>query len=191
MTRTLLNLSLPFALVAMGLFPGVYKAFADEHLVVAADVVDRETLKNFVLGARSRLESVQDEGELDAVLTDFRTSEEWKQGSIYIFITGYDGTSFFHGAIPEREGTNNIDQEDSNGVKITQENIAAAKAGGGFVEYLWDNPAIEGADESPKVSYVAPIEILGATYYIGAGLYLKPEETNVAPSSWGRLKGRV
>ena len=144
MTRTLLNLSLSFALVAMGLFPGVYKAFADEHLVVAADVVDRETLKNFVLGARSRLESVQDEGELDAILESFRTDEEWKQGSIYIFITGYDGTSFFHGAIPEREGVNVIDQEDSNGVKVVQQNIAAAQAGGGFTRKRYRPSGVAG-----------------------------------------------
>ena len=33
--------------------------------------------------------------------------------------------------------------------------VAAARAGGGFVEYLRDNPAIEGPDESPKISYAA------------------------------------
>ena len=74
---------------------------------------------------------------------------------------------------------------------VVQELIAAAKSGGGFVEYLWDNPAIEGTDESPKVSYAAPVEILGGDYYIGAGLYPSPEGTNVAPSSWGRLKERI
>ena len=99
-------------------------------------------------------------------------------GRFISFITDFEGTSFFHATIPSREGTNNIDQEDSNGVKITQQNIAAAQAGGGFVEYLWDNPAIEGEDESPKVSYVAHIEIEGTSYYIGAGLYLTAEQTS-------------
>ena len=174
-----------FVLVALGLFAGIEKAAA-----AAGDVVDRETLKNFVLEAKSLLESAQDAEERAAILEAFRT-EEWKQGPIYLFITRYDGTSFFHGAQPEREGSNNIDQEDSNGVKVTQENIAAARAGGGFVEYLWDNPAIEGADESPKVSYVTPIEIEGASYYLGAGLYIEPAQTNVAPISWGRLKARL
>ena len=174
-----------FVLIALGLLGGAEKAAA-----AARDVVDRETLKNFVLEAKGLLESAQDEEERDAILESFRT-DEWQHGPIYIFITDYNGTSLFHGAIPEREGTNNIDLEDSNGVKITQQNIAAAQAGGSFVEYLWDNPAIEGEDESPKVSYVAPIEIAGASYYIGAGLYIDPAPTSVAPISWGRLKARL
>ena len=66
------------------------------------------------------------EEELQAVLADLRT-EGWREGSIYIFITGYDGTSFFHGANPAREGTNNYDQADANGVKIIQELIKAAR----------------------------------------------------------------
>ena len=92
---------------------------------------------------------------------------------------------------PTRSRRGHIDSEDSNGVKIVQQNIAAAQAGGGFTEYLFDNPAIEGEDESTKVSYVAPIEIEGASYYIGAGLYLTEDQTNVAPISWGSLKGQV
>ncbi len=174
-----------FVLVALGLLAGVEKAAA-----AARDVVDRETLKMFVLEAKSVLESAQDAEERAAILESFRT-EEWRQGPIYLFISGYDGTSFFHGAQPEREGTNNIDYEDSNGVNIARQNIATAQAGGGFSEYLLDNPAIEGEDESPKVSYVAPIEIEGTSYYIGAGLYIAPEPTSVSPISWGRLKARL
>ena len=149
-------------------------------------MVDRDTLKDFVLGAKDLLDATGSDEELQAVLADLRT-ERWREGAIYIFITGYDGTSFFHGANPAREGTNNYEQEDANGVKIIQELIKAAQAGGGFVDYLFDNPAIEGADESPKVSYAAPIEIQGASYYIGAGLYLA-DGTHVAPASWGVLK---
>ena len=187
MTRASLTLSLALALAAGGLCPGAHQALADGHLLAAADVVDRDTLKDFVLGARSLLDATGTDEELQAVLADLRT-DRWREGSIYIFITGYDGTSFFHGANPAREGTNNYEQEDANGVKIIQELIAAAQAGGGFVDYLFDNPAIEGADESPKVSYAVPIEIQGASYYIGAGLYPADEGTNVAPASWGALK---
>ena len=152
---------LSFVLVALGLLGGVEKAAA-----AARDVVDRETLKDFVLEARSLLDSAQGEAERTAILESFRTDEEWRHGPIYIFITSYDGTGFFHSTKPEREGINNIDEEDGNGVKVIQQNIAAAQAGGGFTEYLWDNPAIEGEDESLKVSYVAPIEIDGASYLL-------------------------
>ncbi len=176
---------LSFVLIAIGLLGGAEKAAA-----AARDVVDRQTLKNFVLEAKSLLEAAQDEAARTAVLESFRTDEGWRYGPIYIFITDLEGTSFFHATIPAREGVNNIDQEDRHGVKIVQQNIAAAQAGGGFTEYLWDNPAIAGEDESPKVSYVAPIEIDGMSYYIGAGLYLTAEQTNVAPISWGSLKGQ-
>ena len=177
---------LSFVLVAIGLLGGAEKAAA-----AARDVVDRETLKNFVLEAKSLLESAQDEAARAAILETFRTDEKWRHGPIYIFITDFEGTGFFHATQPEREGVNNIDSEDSNGVKIVQQNIAAAQAGGGFTEYLFDNPAIEGEDESTKVSYVAPVEIEGASYYIGAGLYIDSAQTNVAPISWGSLKGQV
>ena len=177
---------LSFVLVAIGLLGGAEKAAA-----AARDVVDRETLKNFVLEAKSLLESAQDEAARTTILEFFRSDEEWRHGPIYIFIVDLDGTNFFHATIPSREGVNNINQEDSNGVKIVQQAIAVVQAGGGFVEYLWDNPAIEGEDESPKVSYVTPIEIDGTSYYIGAGLYPTAEQTNVMPISWGSLKGQV
>ena len=189
MTRASRTLSLALALAAGHLSTGPHPALAQDDLLAAADVVDRDTLKEFVLGAKGLLDATGTDEELQAVLADLRT-ERWREGSIYIFITRFDGTSFFHGANPAREGTNNYEQEDANGVKIVQELIAAAEAGGGWVHYLFDNPAVEGPDESPKVSYAAPIEIQGNSYYIGAGLYLDPEQTNVAPASWGALKER-
>ena len=46
------------------------------------------------------------EEELQAVLADLRT-DRWREGSIYIFITGYDGTSYYIGAglYPSEGGT--------------------------------------------------------------------------------------
>ena len=189
MTRASRPLSLALALAVAHLSTAPHAALAQDDLLAAADVVDRDTLKEFVLGAKGLLDATSTDEELQAVLADLRT-ERWREGAIYIFITSFDGTSFFHGANPAREGTNNYEQEDANGVKIVQELIKAAEAGGGWVHYLFDNPAVEGPDESPKVSYAAPIEIQGNSYYIGAGLYLDPEQTNVAPASWGALKMR-
>ena len=41
----------------------------------------------------------------------------------------------FHGADSSFEDKNVIDLEDDNGVKIVQEILAAAAAGGDFIEY--------------------------------------------------------
>ena len=54
---------LSFVLIAIGLLGGAEKAAA-----AASDVVDRETLKNFVLEAKSLLESAQDEAARTAIL---------------------------------------------------------------------------------------------------------------------------
>ena len=89
---------LSFVLVAIGLLGGVEKTDA-----AARDVVDRETLKNFVLEAKSLLESAQDEAKRTAILESFRTDEEWRHGPIYIFIVDFEGTNFFHATIPSRE----------------------------------------------------------------------------------------
>ena len=66
---------LSFVLVAIGLLGGVEQAAA-----AARDVVDRETLKNFVLEAKSLLESAQDEAARAAILETFRTDEGWRHG---------------------------------------------------------------------------------------------------------------
>lgn len=177
---------LPLALIVAGFLGTAERAIA----VDAADVADRETLKDFVLEALSLLESAQDEAEQTSVLDAFRHDARWRHGPIYIFIVDLEGTNFFHPVRPERQGVNNIDQEDANGLKFVRQAIDIARAGGGFSEYFWDNPAIEGEDESLKVAYIAPIEIDGVGYFIGAGFH-PIAETGIEATSWGRLKGQV
>ena len=124
--------------------------------VTASEVVDRESLKAFVQGAaRAYLEAARTLS-YDQVAEIFRVEGgHWKSGSIYIFIGTKEGIIFFHGANPSLEGRNLYDHEDLNGVKYVQDLIAAAEAGGGYVEYLFDDPLVEGDEEtgSPKVDY--------------------------------------
>ena len=139
---------------------------------IAAAVVGRETLEAFVLRAKETVEALTAE-EFLAALETFRSEGEWKSGSIYLFVSDLEGNMLFHGADPSLEGQNLLDLEDLNGVKITQELLAQAANGGGFVEYLWDDPIIEGDEDrsSPKVSYAAPLSILGQEFVIGSGFY--------------------
>jgi signal transduction histidine kinase len=46
---------------------------------------------------------------------------------------------------------------------------AAAKNGGGFVEYYWVNPSATTKDEQKKIGYVEPIP--ETNYFIGTGVY--------------------
>ena len=149
--------------------------------VTARDVKDRESLKAFVEGLRVLVPIIEEKGYayLATVQAAIRTEgEDFKHGSIYIFVISSSGHLIFHGTADlSLIGENMIDVEDVNGLKIVQEIIAKAEAGGGFVKYYWDNPAIIGDEDtkSPKLSYVIPVNVFGQTFVVGAGIYLESD----------------
>ena len=149
--------------------------------VTAQDVKDRESLKAFVEGLRVLVPIIEEKGYpyLATVQAAIRTEgEDFKHGSIYIFVVSTSGVLIFHGtADPSQYGENLIDVEDVNGVRIVQEIIETGVAGGGFVKYYWDNPAVVGDEDtqSPKLSYVIPIQVFGQTFVVGAGIYLESD----------------
>jgi hypothetical protein len=167
-------------------------AVAQEEPITASDVVDRETLKAFVLAAKEYANKATTLPQYIALLGEFSAEGTWKQGSIYLFVIALNGTYVLHGGNPDLEGKNLIDLEDANGFKITQSLIAAAAEGGGYVEYLWDNPTVAGDEEtgSSKVSYAIPYSALGQDFLLGSGFYPEPASTAVAGQSWGQLKSR-
>jgi signal transduction histidine kinase len=186
------RLTVVLMLALATLLPAVHPAIAQDPEVTAGDVVDRETLKAFVLAAKEYANKATTLPQYRALLGEFRAEGTWKQGSIYLFVIAIDGIVVFHAANPDLEGQNLIDLEDSNGVNITQGLIAAAAEGGGYVEYLWDNPAVAGDEEtgSPKVSYAIPYSALGQDFLLGSGFYPEPASTAVEGHSWGQLKNR-
>ena len=149
--------------------------------VTARDVKDRESLKAFVEGLRVLVPIIEEKGYpyLATVQAAIRTEgEDFKHGSIYIFVVSTSGVLIFHGtADPSQYGENLIDVEDVNGVRIVQEIIETGVAGGGFIKYYWDNPAVIGDEDtqSPKLSYVIPIQVFGQTFVVGAGIYLESD----------------
>ncbi|MCE2448635.1 MAG: cache domain-containing protein [Candidatus Latescibacteria bacterium] len=179
-------------LALAALLPAAHPAIAQDPEVTAGDVVDRETLKAFVLAAKAYGDKATSLPEYLNILQEFRTEGPWKQGSIYLFLFTTEGIFILHGDDPDLEGQNLIDLEDANGVKIVQELIAVAAEGGGYVEYLWPDPAVEGDEEtgSPKVSYGIPYSALGQDFVLGSGFYPGSASSAVADQSWGQLKSR-
>lgn len=70
-------------------------------------------------------------------------------GYMWIDHTNYD--LVMHPILPEQEGDNRFDLTDQNGVKIIQEVMKAAEAGGGYCEFYFTKA--DGVTVAPKISY--------------------------------------
>ena len=149
--------------------------------VTASQVVDRETLIAFVEeAAKTYREAVMSEGYsgLTAVRNAFREEGgDWKSGSIYLWVVSGGGVTLFHGSEPYREGKpTDMVRTDSKGVKIAEELIGGARREGHkFLHYHYDNPAIEGDEEtgSPKFGYAVSFPVPNSEQrgVIGSGIY--------------------
>lgn len=153
--------------------------------VTAAEVVDRATLAAFVNAAAQTYRDamltpgMRDLGNAKNALR--QEGGDWKAGSVYVFVLSTDGYTLFHGGQPLRfEGRRfeDIDRQDVNGVRYLRELLAAGEAGGGYVEYMFDNPAVEGDEEtgSPKIAYATGFRLPGRdqVFVVASGLY--PDE---------------
>ena len=147
--------------------------------VTAAEVKDRESLRIFVEAAAKEYRSAGWQ-EKPNVQNAFREEGgDWKSGGVYVFVVSTEGYTVFHGGFPHRfEGRQfeDIDRQDANGVRYIRELLAAGVAGGGFVEYLFDNPAVEGDEEigSPKIAYATSYRSTGwsdLTFVVASGFY--------------------
>ena len=157
--------------------------------VTAADVVDRETLQAFVRGAKDSYSNALEQFGVNELLQHqdvFRVEGgPWRQGSIYFFMFTTEGHVIFHGADRARELRDATHFEDINGIKVVQELIKLARAGGGFLEYNYDDPAVTGDEDtgSPKIGYAELITFQGREYVLGAGFYTGDPERSLRLTS--------
>ena len=92
---------------------------------------------------------------------------QWQNGG-YFFVYNYAGDVITVPPRPDLAGKNLMDRKDKNGVYYVKELIENAKKGGGFVEYVFTKPGLEGV--FPKLgvsSNYAPWE-----WMIGTGVYI-------------------
>ncbi len=171
--------------------------------ISAADVVDRETLRQFVDGTVVWLRELVGQ-------VGFERANEWKallreegghfkSGPIYLFIFTPQGFVIFHGADAWREGRQVLDNTDFQGRMFVRDVIAVAQGGGGFVEYFWDDPTVQGDEDTgtPKVSYAVSLEsdlpvFQGVEFIVGAGFYrnFSTAEAEAAAEDWLERFGR-
>lgn len=89
-------------------------------------------------------------------------------GSGYMWVDATDYTLVMHPILPDKEGTNRYDLTDQNGVKIIQNVMKAAEAGGGYNEFYFTKS--DGVTVAPKVAYSELFEPWG--YVVTTGNYV-------------------
>ncbi len=154
--------------------------------VTASEVVDRETLITFVEeAARIYQEALKFEGGIPLVeiKNAFRVEGgDWKSGSIYLYVVSGGGVTLFHGSEPFREGNpTDMTRTDVNGVPFAEELIGGARREGRkFLRYHYDDPAIEGDEDtgSPKLGYAISLQLGDSEekMVIGSGIYIGVDE---------------
>ena len=174
-----------------------------EPSVTAEEVYEsqsEDSLQDFVRGAISRLRELSQQGEgspesvRDAIarISCFGKEGTWKHRSIYLFVMNANSRVVINGNNPELTGSLFQGVTDEDGVDIGKEIIetAGADGKGGFVEYKWDDPDIEGdeVDEpgkspgtSPKISYVEGATfsgLPGSVFIFGSGIYPEADSSD-------------
>ena len=86
----------------------------------------------------------------------------------YFFAFDTTGVYVVHGGNPAAEGQQKIDTKDTNGKFLIRELIAAAQAGGGFVDYWY--PRAGQQKPEPKLGYATLFAPWG--WVLGTGIYI-------------------
>lgn len=94
----------------------------------------------------------------------------------YFFVYDLQGKNLMHPRQPNLVGRNLWNMKDSNGNPTIQHLINQAKAGGGFVHYLWEKPS--SGKVAPKLGYVVMLDRWG--WMLGTGIYLDDVDAALA-----------
>jgi len=105
----------------------------------------------------------------DKAIAEFNNPKgKFVRGELYIYAYNWEGIALANGGNPSLAGQNLIDMTDPNGVKVIQELIKVARAGGGWVDYVWPYPKTK--INEPKVGYANGVD---STWWLGSGMYTK------------------
>lgn len=144
-----------------------------EHAMVQRAYMQarRAELRNYVELAASTLRPLYEHGGNDTAdrLEALRLLASLDYGEDgYFFVYDLNGTVLMHSRQAELVGRNLWDLRDPQGRLTIQELIAQARAGGGYVDYLWRKPST--GQVAPKLGYVIALERW--RWMLGTGLYL-------------------
>ncbi|OUR81521.1 histidine kinase [Colwellia psychrerythraea] len=95
----------------------------------------------------------------------------------YFFAYNFDGTALLIPGQEWRIGKNWFDLEDRNGVKLIQGLIEQAKSGGGYLNYVFNQPS-KGGEVGKKIGYSRALE--DWQWMIGTGVYIDDIDQEIA-----------
>lgn len=104
----------------------------------------------------------------------------------YYFLYDLNGKNLMHPRKPELVGRNLWELRDSSGSPTIQRLITQAKAGGGFVRYLWEKPSAHKV--VPKLGYVILLDRWG--WMLGTGIYLDDVDAALQAID-GQISGNI
>lgn len=173
----LLPLLASLALIALAVRQQESALAAREHALVRASYLDarRTELKHYVDLAVSTIKPLlgQPGGQARA-LAILQSLDYGRDG--YFFVYSLSGRVLMHSRQPELLGQNLWEMRDPQGRPTIQQLIAQARAGGGYVEYLWRKPS--SSLLAPKLGYV--VAVPEWDWMLGTGLYMDGIEATMA-----------
>jgi two-component system NarL family sensor kinase len=131
----------------------------------------RAELKHYVELASSTIRPLYEAGRKDTARRTeaLKLLESLDYGTDgYFFVYDLHGTVLMHSRQPELEGQNLWELRDPRGRATIQDLVRMARAGGGYVDYLWRKPS--SGQVVSKLGYVIALE--DWEWMLGTGLYL-------------------
>jgi polar amino acid transport system substrate-binding protein len=111
----------------------------------------------------------------EAALSEFNNQTgRFVEDDLYIFAYDSNGTTLALPFQPEVLGKSRWNITDTNGTAYIQDAVATAESGGGFIRYLYEDPADNFTKE--KLGYVMMVD---RDWFIGAGIYNPEEESPI------------
>ena len=165
-------LLLSLALIAAAVLSQQRQLAKREHALVETGYVSarRAELRNYVELAMSMVKPLVDSGHDDAATQAeaIRLLESLDYGNDgYFFVYDLHGKVLMHPRQPDLVGQDLSGMRDPLGGTPIKDLLARARAGGGYVEYLWSRPST--GQVAPKLGYVVEIPRWG--WMVGTGLY--------------------
>jgi two-component system NarL family sensor kinase len=165
-------LLLSLALIAAAVLLQQRELARREHALVEGGYISarRAELQNYVQLAMSMIKPLVDSDAEPAVAQAqaMRLLESLDYGDDgYFFVYDMHGTVLMHPRQRDLVGKDLSGLHDARGNATIQVLLARARAGGGFVEYMWQRPSTN--QVAPKLGYVVELPRWG--WMVGTGLY--------------------